>query len=137
MAATYTGDPGASSLDEVRFLMGDTRAPYRLSDAEVNWLISEVDDDALVAAASGAHAVAAQAADEIDRSIGDVSRSYSQIARQFADRATKLDARVKARDEAQAAAPSVPVPFFGGAEREPYFGEDMHSSAPLDDRRYG
>lgn len=40
MAWNYSGDPAASTLDQVRFLIGDTDdTDHLLQDAEIEWLI--------------------------------------------------------------------------------------------------
>ena len=41
MAFTYSGDPGTSTLDYIRFMLGDTNeASVILQDAEINFIIA-------------------------------------------------------------------------------------------------
>lgn len=37
----YSGDPATSPRDEVRFLIGDTTQPFKLDDAEVDYLLAK------------------------------------------------------------------------------------------------
>lgn len=60
MAFTYSGDPGASNLDAVRFLLGDTvEATAQLADAEILWLLTQ-NTNVYFAAALAADKVAAK-----------------------------------------------------------------------------
>ncbi len=136
---SYTDDPANVPRDRVRLELGDTRhGAFEFSDREVLWLLAEAGDDPIAAAAKGAHLLAARYAGEIDRSVGDVSRSMTQKARGYRDLARELDAKVAA-----AAASPVPIAFAGGIHDEsggpvtPYFSEDMFAnSRPDDPRRY-
>jgi len=79
MAWTYAGDPAASNLATVRFLIGDTDTTDQLlNDAEINYLIS---------VAGGNYEAGARAIDQIiasgrlvDKTVGDISISGSARA---------------------------------------------------------
>jgi hypothetical protein len=133
---TYSNDPANVPADQVRFLLGDTTAPFLLSDAEVAWLLTTADDVALTAAASGAGGLAARFAGLVDATTGDVSKSYSQKAKGYAELAKRLAAAAVTAASGEA----VPVPWAGGiswSERDtnaadsdltaPYFYEGMDS----------
>ena len=51
MTFTYSGDPSTSTRNYVRFLLSDTvSADALFSDEELNYVISEANDDAFEAA---------------------------------------------------------------------------------------
>jgi len=100
MSWTYSGNPSASPLDEVRFLIGDTDTDKQLiSDEEIAYnltLVSGVnppDSGNYLSAAYCADGIAARSARSVDKSIGDLSLSYSQQASAFRDLADKLRLR--------------------------------------------
>lgn len=84
MTFTYSGNPGASALDEVRFLIQDTDTDDQLlSDEEINYLLSAYDDDAFGAAIAAVTSLIAQAArvQEESKTVGDLSLSVKSGAR--------------------------------------------------------
>ncbi len=94
MAFTYGGDPTASSLAKVRFLIGDTDSTdYELEDAEINFMVSEF-DDAYTAASFCADIIAGKFARQADtsKSVGDLSlsKTYSSRSREYAALAARL-----------------------------------------------
>lgn len=60
MAWTYSGDPSTSPRDQVRFLLGDTKGqqPVSLSDAEIDWLLTQNGSNAYLAGANAAQQMA-------------------------------------------------------------------------------
>jgi hypothetical protein len=77
MTWTYSGDPGASTLDEVRFLIQDTDTDDQLlSDEEINYLADGYGDpySAAVAAVVSLIGKAARSQEESKR-VGDLSLS--------------------------------------------------------------
>ena len=94
MSWSYSGDPTSSSKDTVRFLVGDTvsTAP-RISDEEIAFNISMAPSSIFLAAAYSADGIAARSASSVDKSVGDLSLSYSQQASAFRDLATALRRR--------------------------------------------
>lgn len=91
---TYADDPGASSLDAVRFLIGDVDVnDPLLQNAEITWAIKQEENLYLTAAdlldvLANRYTRLAQS-----ESNGDVSRSYGDRAAGYATRATALRAR--------------------------------------------
>ena len=71
MTATYTGDPASVPVDAVRLYLGDTVAPFVLTDEEIEFFLANADDEPLSAADLGAGAVAARFAGLMDASVGD------------------------------------------------------------------
>lgn len=130
----YGGDPANSEVDATRLHLGDTRnGNLELSDSEVAWLLAQAGSP-LAAAVGGAHLLAARWAGESDRSVGDVSRSYSQKANGYAALAARLEANVALVDLEAAGAP---IPLAGGIRhddsRDPtlldgYFSEGMFTT---------
>lgn len=91
---TYSGDPSASNLDKVRFLISDTDSTdYELEDSEIQFLIDtwSTPYDAAVAAAE---IVAGKYATKTNysRSIGDlsISEAYGQAASEYRSLAERL-----------------------------------------------
>lgn len=95
MSATYSGDPTASALDEVRFLIGDTdMSNPLLSDHEIGYLTTNYADDNILAAAYAAEAIASTFGRKSDMSIGKLKvsagtqrESYDALAKSLFDRA--------------------------------------------------
>ena len=87
---SYSGDPSASSLDEVRFLIQDTdRDDFEISDDEIAYLIAKW-GDAQAAAIASANILVARFAALEDKSVGDLSISFSQRADHYRDLAQHL-----------------------------------------------
>lgn len=83
MSWTYSGNPGSSTLDEVRFLIGDTDTNDQLlSNEELQWLIDKW-SDAYSAAISAVTQLLSQAArsTEQNKKVGDLSLSIKNNAR--------------------------------------------------------
>lgn len=92
MAFTYGGDPSASNLAKVRFLLSDTNsADYELEDAEINYLLSEWDSDVYDAAVAGAEVIAGKFAKAAtSKSVGDLSLSFQNRAEDYRQLAARL-----------------------------------------------
>ena len=83
MTWSYSGDPGSSTRDEVRFLIQDTDTDNQLlSDEELDYLITAYTDaySAAVAAVVSLIATAARSEEE-SKSVGDLSLSRKAGAR--------------------------------------------------------
>jgi hypothetical protein len=84
MSWTYSGDPSTSTRDEARFHAQDTnRDDQQLSDEEWNYLLTEHSDNAVQAAVHATDILAAQYSRRADKSVGDLSISYNQIAENY------------------------------------------------------
>lgn len=124
MAWTYSGDPSASNLDKIRFLIGDTDTSNQLLlDAEITFLFSEWNSNAYLAAAHACDSLAAKFAGKADnsKSVGDLSIS-TQFGQQ-ADRYRSLGAQLLA----QSAQFNPPSPTFFVDDNDDVFGEQMFS----------
>lgn len=83
MTWTYSGNPGASTLDEVRFLIQDTDTDDQLlSNEEINYLITAYGDayGAAVAAVVALIAVASRAVEE-SKKVADLQLTRKAGAR--------------------------------------------------------
>lgn len=83
MAWTYSGDPGASDLDEIRFLIQDTDTNDQLlSNEEITYLFNAYEDTyAAAVAAVGVLIAKASKVVEESKSVGDLSLSVKSGAR--------------------------------------------------------
>lgn len=81
MLYTYSGDPAASNLDKVRFLIGDTdvTSDPQLTDAEINAMLTDNAGNAYSAAIACVEALISKYSRKVTKSVGDLSISYSDI----------------------------------------------------------
>lgn len=114
MTATYSGDPSASPLDEVRFLLSDTdtTAPL-LSNAEITYLLAQNGQNVLIAAIHGAETLAGRFARlaGVTRRIGDLTVAQSQSGQAAEYRALAGDLRKRALAQSGAGVVFVPAPM--------------------------
>ena len=94
---TYSGDPSASNLDEVRFLIGDTNeSDSELQDEEIYYLLTTWGSP-YNAAIAACEIISGRYADRTNysRSIGDlsISESYGASAAEFRQLANRLRAQ--------------------------------------------
>jgi len=76
---SYSGDPGASDLDALRFLIGDTdSADEQLTDEELSYLLTEHDDSVRHAGLSACRRLIAKYSRYVDQRTGDIDIKYSQ-----------------------------------------------------------
>jgi len=91
MTWTYTGDPSANNRDEVRFLIGDTdNADKIVQDEEIAYAIANEANNRL-AAIRIVRTLAGKYARKVDKTVGDLKISYSQIYKHYVDLATFLE----------------------------------------------
>lgn len=133
MTWNYSGRPGSSDRDQVRFLMGDTDADEPLMpDEEILFAISE-QANLKLAAAMCLRALAALYSRKVTNKVGDVSSNCSDLAKAFKERADELDPLGQATMSS-----NLVLPSFGGlsiSEKDsldedtnavqPYFKRDM------------
>lgn len=134
MVWDYSGDPADSTKDAVRFLIGDTNHDAQLlSDEEIAWLLSQNADDVYVAAQRALTQLATRYSGKADKAVGDLKISYSQLSKQFAERASDVLA------QAEQGGGLVATPYAGGISRsdkqldetnsdrvDPAFKRDLH-----------
>ncbi|MBU1449110.1 hypothetical protein KKF45_04690 [Patescibacteria group bacterium] len=95
MTWTYSGDPAASDLDQVRFLIGDTDTlDQQLSNEEIAWLLSN-QGSPLGAAIAACEQVGAIYARKVSQSTGGISVSYGDRQSYYADLANRLRRRMR------------------------------------------
>ena len=91
MSWNYSGNPGDSPRDKVRFLVGDTCEDQQLvSDGEIAWAVSNQPTEGL-AAALVLRALAARFSRLVTAKVGDVSKNCGEMAKAFKVRADELD----------------------------------------------
>lgn len=109
---SYTGDPSARPIDEVRFLSGDTDSTnQQVTDSEITYLLSEWNDDPYIAAAAVCESAASKASAKADqsKSVGDLS-----ISTQYGAQASAFSTRARSLRE-QAARRNPPSPTVSSA----------------------
>ena len=90
MTWSYSGDPSSSTLNAVRFLVGDTDTTDQLiSNEEITYFVTEF-ANARRAASEAARAIAAKYARLMSRSIGGLSADFSAKYRQYLELADNL-----------------------------------------------
>lgn len=93
MTWTYTSDPVNNQVDSIRLLLGDTdECDALLSDEEIQFYLNQW-CDVNIAATQAALAIAAKFSRRVDESVGQVSVSYSQSAKQYFALAEQLKTR--------------------------------------------
>jgi hypothetical protein len=91
MSWSYSGNPAASDLDAVRFLIGDVdETDAQLEDEELNFLRSECSDDTQRAAVLACDSLAALYARKTDKAVGPLKVSYSQVMTHYLQLAETL-----------------------------------------------
>lgn len=128
----------ATSLDQVRFHVGDTSnvaATELLADGEITYLLTQ-ETNIYRAAASAAEAIAGKFARLADTSVGDVSVSNSQKQAQYLKLSATLNAKAARRGSAPAFAGGISISDRDAREADtdrtlPFFTRDK----PGDDRR--
>lgn len=79
MTWTYGGDPAASPVAEVRFLIGDTiETSLSLTDKEIEYLLEENDNETWQTAADSANRMAVRfvSMSSTSKKVGDLTLSY-------------------------------------------------------------
>lgn len=107
MAWSYSGNPSSSSKDKVRFLIGDTDiTDPQLSDEEVNAILADF-PNVYSAAIQLVRGLIAKYARKVDKSVGDLSISYSKIGDSYRALLASLQSQA-------AVAGAVAPPYAGG-----------------------
>lgn len=124
MTWTYGGNPAASNLDRVRFLIGDTDVNDQLlSDEEINFLISTKGSPER-AAYEACLQIMAKLAREVDYAIGPEKVSASQRFKHYQE----LSKELRNSWSRSNASPSWADPSFEG--RNPVFRIGLHDNPP-------
>lgn len=143
MSFSYSGDPSASDLDEVRFLIQDTNAArVLLSDTEINYLIDKwtpLYASNVYVASKAAEAVAAKYTGEVTYSADGVSIDGSALQTKY----NQLAATLRSAYDAEAFAADISVGgVLYGETLDPSikplsFGKGMHDNARAGDQDMG
>ena len=90
---SWTYEPGASSKDKVRLLIGDTDSAHRqMQDEELAFFLGE-SSSIYVAAGEACKALAALYARQVDKEVGDLKVRASQRQKHYLDLAKQLRSR--------------------------------------------
>lgn len=128
MTWTYSGNPGATNRDAVRFLIGDTDNTAQLvTDEEIAYMLAQ-EGTSTSAAARICRSLAAKYARYMDQSVGDLSISYSQRYQQFSELAVKLESDAGSR---------VGIPYAGGISKTDKGSREMDTDRLLPSSRVG
>ena len=93
MTWTYSNSPASNQVDAVRLLIGDTDVCNALlSDEEIQFYLDQW-CEVNVAAAEACLAISGKFARRVDESVGGVSVSYSQSAKQYYELSQSLRER--------------------------------------------
>ena len=77
---SYSGNPATSTLDKVRFLIGDTDIDDRqLSDLEINAILADNASEPYATAITCVEGLISKYSRRVTKSVGDLSISYSEI----------------------------------------------------------
>lgn len=91
---SYSGDPSASDLDKVRFLIGDTDDDdQQLTNEEISAMLDDNSDNAYTTAIACVEGLIAKYARKVDKSMGDLSISYGKLADNYRKMLTDLRRR--------------------------------------------
>ncbi|MEN3051294.1 MAG: hypothetical protein ABC596_05730 [Candidatus Methanosuratincola petrocarbonis] len=86
--ATYSGDPGTSPKDELRFELSDTDLEHALfSDEELTFLLNRSGSYVPEAALKACEILATRYAREADISVGELAVKFNKLSRLWAERA--------------------------------------------------
>lgn len=143
MVFTYSGNPGQSDKDSVRFLVGDTDPdlPF-LQDEEIEWVIQtwKDKDHVYFYAAKAAGAISAKMAREVSITSDGQSFSLSELQQRFKQLETDL---MDQYSELLASGVTVSAGgFLAGERRDPNtkpfsFGTQMHDHPRAGGQDYG
>jgi len=129
---SYSGDPGASDKDTVRFLLGDTDPTSEfLTDEEIGWML-EQETNLYRAAALACELIAEQTQSGVQsKSVGDLSISYGDTAAAWKGKAMALRRRATLAARPKMASVSVSERAAENADADrlpPVFSIGMHDA---------
>lgn len=126
MAFTWTGDPSASTLETIRWLIGDTvEASAKFQDAEINYAY---DSEGSI------YGAAALCCEQLSTRYSDaVSRSLGPLRVDLSDKASKYLSMAK---EFRKKAAMYATPYGGGISvaKDEVFDEDSDLNQPIFDK---
>lgn len=123
MAFTWTGDPSASTIEKIRFEVGDTDSLHpKFTDAEINYVVSQ-EFGVFRSAARLCDILAIKYSDGADRTMGPLQVRLSQRVVQYQTKAMELRRRASQYAE----------PYVGGMSKaiEDVFKADTDLIQPI------
>lgn len=98
MTWTYD-DPNNSNLEAVRFMIQDVNQDFQLlQDEEIEYTLSEADDDVLAASLACAEALVARGSHKVTKKNKDRSINYSDLTAQYEKLVAVLQAKIQRGD---------------------------------------
>lgn len=129
-------DEGVTPASSVRFLVGDAIEPYQLSDAEVAFALTQMNNNTYRAAAFCARALSAFYARRVDTRFESIDSKYSQLRDSYERLARNLDSQATKQG-------GLGLPVAGGLTKsdvdlatqntdrlDPYFYDGMFENPP-------
>lgn len=117
---TYSGNPGFSAKDQVRFLIGDTDPDDpQLYDGEIEWTLSQYNNAPLNAAVRAVESVMTKYSRQVDENVGQVKIFFSQRLKAYQQTQNILLQRL-AREDA--------IPYAGGIYVSDKQTQDMNTN---------
>lgn len=99
MSWSYSGNPGSSPKDTVRFLIGDTdRCDELLQDGEITYVLGLYNNAPMNAAIRCVETIMSKFSRLADESVGQVRISYSQKAKSYREMRRDLVNRLSTED---------------------------------------
>ena len=119
MSWTYSGNPGHSAKDQVRFLIGDTNSRDQLLlDGEIEWLLSQYNNNAMATAIRACETIMSKFTRMADESVGQVKISFSQKSKAYQSMINQLRQRIAIEDM---------TPYAGGISKSDKRTEDQNT----------
>jgi hypothetical protein len=101
MSWSYSGNPGSSPKDAVRFLIQDTiPSQPQLQDEEINWMLSLYNNAPMNAAIRACETLMAKYSRMVDQAVGQVKVSFSQRMKSYEQLLITLRNRLSIEDSA-------------------------------------
>jgi len=127
---------GSTDIGAVRFLVGDRVYPYQLTDAEVEFALTQMNDNTYLAAAFCARALSAFYARRVDTRFESIDSKYSQLRDSYERLARSLESQGKRQG-------GLGLPVAGGLTRsdvdsvradtnrvDPFFYDNIFQNPP-------
>lgn len=125
MTWSYSGDPSNSTLDEVRYLIGDTESTdMQLQDEEINYHLAQNNGSAVNAAIDACEGLVAKYARKVNREVGDLRIESERLM----DHYIKLAKRLMSKRSMKGATGI----FIGNNKDQRLFKMGMMDDAPVD-----
>lgn len=128
MPYTYSGDPSSSDRDELRFLLQDTANPGFMTDAELDYLLTQY-PTVPQAALAAARTLYAKFAQQVSKSVGDLRIEAGARAANWAAMITTLQDLIATQEPGGI--------YAGGQSRDEQTTDDADTNLPHGSFRLG